>query len=210
MPFDIQAAMKRIYPFIFAVTFLGILIVPNLKPDISIDTFEKSFLGHDLLIEDFNTLRLRLGDRVFPNVIIGKDGWLFYTADRSIDDYQGTNAYHVRELEDYQKRFDALFGQLQQKGILLVMVIAPDKSTIYPEYMPDQIIKIGSKSRLDQFVDYMHKYGKTPVIDLRLDLIEASKTEQMYYKTDTHWDPNAQYIAYKNIISVLSQHYPEL
>ena len=93
---------------------------------------------------------------------------------------------------------------------MLVVLIAPDKNTIYPQYMPDQITKIGDKSRLDQFVDYMHKYGKTPVIDLRSELIEASKTEQVFYKTDTHWNPNAQYIAYRDILSVLSQRYPEL
>jgi hypothetical protein len=91
-----------------------------------------------------------------------------------------------------------------------VVVIAPDKSTIYPEYMPDQIKVIGSKSRLDQFVDYMHEYGQTPVIDLRPDLLEASKTEQVYYKTDTHWNLLGAHIAYAKIMSTLSQRYPEL
>jgi alginate O-acetyltransferase complex protein AlgJ len=93
---------------------------------------------------------------------------------------------------------------------MLVVVIAPNKSTIYPEYMPDQIKVIGSKSRLDQFVDYMQEYGQTPVIDLRPDLIEASKTEQVYLKTNTHWNPLGMYIAYARIVSSLSQWYPDL
>lgn len=118
----------------------------------------------------FNTLRLKLGDRVFPNVIAGKDGWFFYLGDKTINEYQGTNPYTSNELRDLGNSWDALNSQLQQKGIMLVVLIAPDKNTIYPQYMPDQITKIGDKSRLDQFVDYMHKYGKTPVIDLRSEL----------------------------------------
>ena len=202
--------MKKIYPYIFALAFWGFSIAPVFKPDVSISTFEKDCLGHEKLIEGFNTLRMKLGDRVFPNVIVGEDGWLFYIADRTINEYQGTNPYTPDELSDVGNSWDALTDQLQQKGIMLVVLIAPDKNTIYPECMPDQITKIGSESRLDQFVEYMHKYGKTPVIDLQPDLIAASKTEQVHYKTDTHWNPLAEYIAYTNIISVLSQQYPEL
>ena len=210
MQLNFQIVMKRIYPFIFALAFWGISIIPMLKGDISIATFENNFLGHDKLIEYFNTLRMGLGDRVFPNTIIGKDGWLFYTADRSIDDYQGTNPYTPNQLREIGNKFDALNSQLQQKGVLLIVIIAPDKNTIYPQYLPGQIVKIGNQSRLDQFVDYMHQYRKTTVIDLRSDLITASKTEQVYYKTDTHWNPSAEYIAYAKIMSVLSQRYPKL
>jgi len=210
MPFDIPIVMKRIYSLIFALAFWGILIAPILKPEVRINTFEKDFLGHEKLIENFNTLRLMVGDRVFPNVIVGKDGWLFFTGNSSIDDYQHTNLYRDSQLAKYQKEFDRLYGRLQQKGIMLVVVIAPNKSSIYPEYMPDQITQIGKTSRLDQFVDYMGKYGKTPIIDFRPDLIAASKTEQVYYKTNTHWNPSGGYIAYTKIMSVLSQRYPQL
>jgi hypothetical protein len=210
MSFDIMSVIKKVYPIIFVLAFWGISVVPVLKPDINMNTFEETFLGHEKLIEGFNTLRMKLGDRVFPDAIIGNDGWLFYTGDRSIDDYQHTSGYSDSELAEYQKGLDAKYSELQQKGINLVVVIAPNKSTIYPEYMPDQIKVIRSESRLDQFVDYMHKYGQTPVIDLRLDLIEASKTEQVYYKTDTHWNALGQYIAYTKIMSVLSQLYPQM
>jgi len=202
--------MKRIYPIIFALAFWGISILPALKPSVNISAFEKTFFGYEKLIEYFNTLRLTLGDRVFPNVIVGNDGWLFYTGDRSIDDYQHTNAYTESELADNQKKIDAIYSQLQQKGIMLVVIIAPNKSTIYPEYMPDQIKILGNKSRLDQFVDYMHEYGQTPVIDLRPDLLASSKNEQVYYKTNTHWNSLGMYIAYANIMSTISQRYPEL
>jgi hypothetical protein len=202
--------LKGIYPLIFAFLFGGMLIIPNFKIGINIGTFENTFLGHENLIEAFNTMRMMLGDRIYPNVVVGEEGWLFYTADRSIDDFQNTNAYSESELAEDQKKFDGLFVQLQKKGIKLVVLIAPDKNTIYPQYLPSQIKKIGKKSRLDQFVNYMQKYGKTPVIDFRTELIEKSKTDQTFYKTDTHWNPLGGYIAYAKIMSVLNQYYPEL
>jgi alginate O-acetyltransferase complex protein AlgJ len=207
---DIQIFIKRNYSLIFALAFWAILVVPLLKPDVSISSFEQTFFGHEMLIERFNTLRLRLGDRVFPFVNVGKDGWLFFTGDRSMDDYQHTNPYSGHDFAGTRKGLDTLYEQLQQRGIMLMVVIAPDKSTVYPEFMPDQIIQIGKRSRLDQFIDDMRRYGKTPVIDLRPDLIEASKTEQVFYKTDTHWNPLGAYVASTKILSVLAQRYPEL
>jgi hypothetical protein len=210
MPVGTRLAMKKIYPFIFALTFCGILIIPIFKSGISIRTFENTFLGHEKLIEAFNTLRIRLGDRVFPNVIIGKNGWLYYTAAKTMNEYQGSNPYTPDEMKEVGGSWDALAVQLKQKGIKLVVLIAPDKNTVYPEYLPSQIKRIGPQSRLDQFVEYMQNHGKTTVIDIRPDLIEASKTEQVYYKTDTHWNPRAEYIAYAKIMSVLSRRFPEL
>ena len=207
---DMLIIRKRIYPLLLVLTFWGILIIPVLKADVSINKFENNFLGHNTLIKAFNTLRMRLRDRVFPNVIVGEDGWLFYTADKTINEYQGTNPYTADELRDIGNEWDALAVQLQEKGIMLAVVIAPDKNTIYPEYMPTQIKRIGTISRLDQFVDYMHTSGKALIIDLRPDLFAASENEQVYYKTDTHWNPLAEYIAYSKIISELSQRYPEL
>jgi alginate O-acetyltransferase complex protein AlgJ len=204
-------ATEKFYSFIITLSFLGILIVPTCKLDISIDAFERGFWGHEKLIDYYNTVRMKIGDRVFPNVIIGTNGWLFYTADKSIDDFQGTNTFSNSELIESQNRFDKLFDQLLQKGIALIVVIAPDKSTIYSEYMPNQIVKeASSQSRLDQFVDYMHKFGKTPIIDLRSELIMARKTEQVFYKTNTHWTPFGEYIAYKKILSQLSHQFPEI
>ena len=210
MELSIPATIKKIYPFIFALSFWSISIAPIFKTDVSIATFEDNFLGYETLIEDFNTLRYLFGDHVFPNVVVGKDGWLFYTGERAVDDFQLTNPFSDSELSDYQKGLDTLYFQLQQKGVMLVVFIAPDKNTIYPEYMPDQIIKIGTQSRLDQIADYMHKYGKAPIIDCRLDLLSKSKTEQVFYKTNSHWNPLGEYLAYKKIISELSQRYPAL
>jgi alginate O-acetyltransferase complex protein AlgJ len=210
MNVNLQTFEKKMYPVLFAVLFWIISIVPTLNPNLTLDNIGASFLGHSQLIRIFNTIRLKIGDRVFPLAVVGKDGWLFYTSDYSMADYQRLYPFTNRELAFYQKSFDDLYHELKQKGITLIVVIAPNKEDIYPQYMPDEIKAVGKSTRLDQFISYMHEHGKTPIIDLRPDLVEASKTEQVYYKTDTHWNLNAGYIAYAKIMSVLSQYYPNM
>jgi alginate O-acetyltransferase complex protein AlgJ len=210
MQSSFQSAVKRIYPFIMVLVFWGISFAQVFKPDISLQTIETNFWGHDKLIEYFNTLRLRLGDHVFPNVIIGDDGWMYYTGERSIDDFQGSNPFSENGLTDYQRSFDNLYERLQQQKILLFVVVAPDKNTIYPQYIPENIKKTGGRSRLDQFIEYSSQHGRTPVIDLRSELIQESKTADVYYKTNSHWNSAAHYIVYNKMISELSHWYPAL
>lgn len=166
--------------------------------------------GSSSLLSIFARLRLKLGDHVFPNVVVGKNGWLFFTASDSVDEYQRTIPFTGEELPTYQRRLDALNSKLASKGIKLIVVIAPNKDTIYGRYMPDQIPVVGADSGLDEFLHYMKKYGQTPIVDLRADLIKASKSEQVYYKADTHWNYYAEYIAYANTISALTRWYPDL
>ena len=85
--------MKNIHPFIFALVFWEISIAAVLKPDVSLNTFQKDFGGHDPLIGDFNTLRLRFGARIFPAARLGKDGWWFFIGDQSMNIYQAANPY---------------------------------------------------------------------------------------------------------------------
>ena len=39
-----------------------------------------------------------LGDPASDSVVLGKEGWLFYTDEESIEDYKGTNLYTEEEL----------------------------------------------------------------------------------------------------------------
>jgi alginate O-acetyltransferase complex protein AlgJ len=207
---DLRTEMRKLYPWVFVLAFWAVLIAPISKGSLTVTSLQNDFRGHDRLIQLFNTVRSKIGDRIFPNAIIGDVGWLYYTGDRSMDDYQGTNPYTDAELAGYQKSFDALYDYLQQKGIAMLVVIAPDKNTIYPQYLPASIEKTPAKTRLDQFQDFMNEHGKTPVIDLRPDLLAASQTADVYYQTDTHWNPFGGYVAYKTVFSSLSQQIPTL
>lgn len=204
------AGPHALYSYVVGLAFWLLLLVPLLKPGVSLATVSTSFFGDRELIGLFNTARLWLGDRAYTQALVGNDGWLYFTTFNEIADYQRTNRFPRGTLADFQERLDAIDARLKSKGITFLVVIPPDKATIYPEHVPDQLKVLRGKSRLDQFVDAMRQDGTTPLLDLRPALQEAAKTQQIYYKTDLHWNVFASYIAYTQILSALSDRYPEL
>src|SRR5512137_1943070 len=56
---------------------------------------------------------------------------------------------------------------LERRGIAYLLVIAPNKSTIYPEYMP-AIYPRGRRTRLDQMTGFVERNAPGfPWLDLR-------------------------------------------
>jgi alginate O-acetyltransferase complex protein AlgJ len=210
MPQALKTLIPRVYPFIFICAFFGLLLLPLANLTFSPAEIATGFWGRESLINAFTDFRLKLGDRVFPKAVVGKDGWLFFTAEKSVQDYQNAIPFAWGDLVEVQQNLDVLNAQLQSRGITLLVVIAPDKSSIYPDYMPAEIPVINKNSRLDQFVFYMRNYGKTQVLDLRPTLRQARKTRQVYYATDTHWNDYGAFAAYAKIIATLRKTYPDL
>ena len=149
-------------------------------------------------------------ERVFDKMMIGKERWLIYTDEGSIDDYQHINAFSQAELQHLQQALDLLNEDLHQKGIKFLVVIPPNKNTIYPEYVPNEIPVVTAPSRYDQLVEYMQQHGKTQILDLRPALLEARKTSVVYFAKDTHWNDQGAVVAYQQIIQVLQGDFPAL
>ena len=72
--------------------------------------------------------------------------------------------------------------------------------------MPGEIPILGNESRLDQLIKYIRQDGETNIVDLRSVLLNASKTQDVYFKVDTHWNDLGAYYGYYEILGLLS-HY---
>ncbi len=202
--------MKERYSLAFIVIFLGMLLIPLRTLALDPNAIEELFYPRGRLIALISNLRLAIGDRVFPKVIVGDDDWLVYTAEGDIEDYQKAELFSDDELANFQKNLDALSDSYAQRGIKLLIVVSPNKNTIYPERVPDQIPVFGTTSKLDQTVNYLRANGKTQIIDLRPALLAAKAERQVYYATDTHWNDYGAYIAYSAIMNELSKTNPNL
>lgn len=202
--------MKQHYLKIFILGFLIILLIPLRTLALDPYAIEESFYPRERLITWTSNLRFLLGDRVFPKVIVGDDGWLIYTAEGDIDDYQKIVLFTEEELISIQQSLDALSARYTEKGITLLVVIPPNKNTIYPERVPSQIPVIGEQSKLDQLTEYLRENGTQQIFDLRPLLLEAKAERQIYYSTDTHWNDYGSYIAYSAIMRELQKTYPSL
>ena len=172
--------------------------------------FNNSFPGKPDLITLYSFLRLKLGDKVFSQVLVGKDGFLDYTNNGNLDDYQNTLVLPDDYTASLQKNLQMINEYLKKKNIILLLVVPPNKATIYPEKLPDKIVKINPESQLDKLVSLLKKQGPDILIDLRPALLKGKKTERLFYKTDTHWNARGAFIGYVGIMNFLSQTYPEL
>src|SRR5688572_12651085 len=194
------------YTQFFVICILSMLIYIMCQSlDGGISQLESNIWGRNLLISKFANLRLKMGDRVFSQGLVGKDGWLQFTAGGILDDFQNTMQFSPKNI---QQNSQLLYEKLQAQNITLVIIIVPNKDTIYPEQLPDEIQKINEQSRLDLLVAYFKKYGPPVLIDLRPALQRARQEETIYYKTDTHWNNLGSFAAYSEVMQVLSRSNP--
>ena len=82
-------------------------------------------------------------------------------------------------------------------------MVAPSKESIYPEYIPDRIIKTGGLVIYDQLNNYLGNNSDFKIIDVRSTLIEGKKRSPVYHIADTHWTEFGAYLAYSQLISSL-------
>ena len=144
-----------------------------------------------------------------PNVVLGDQGWLFYNENDVIDDYRGMMVFSPLEMDQWRISLEKKRDWLKGQGIVYLFVIAPEKSTIYPEFIPKRFNKVGP-SRMGQLVDYLKKNSDMDILDLREPLLTAKKNSRVYLRTDTHWNNLGAFVAYKSILDKLNRLDPGL
>lgn len=143
-----------------------------------------------------------------PEVAIGKDGWLYLLGD-GLDEYQRGRPYTLEELESWRSTLEAQQRWLDKHGIRFLFVVAPNKHTIYPEFLPDFLRPTG-KSPYDQLLDYLYEHTDVHILDLRPALRRAKEKHVVYEKTGTHWNEFGGFIAYQEIVLELKEWFPTL
>jgi len=168
-------------------------------------TFEKFFNDHFGLRRGLIGLRNQIESRALKrspseDVIVGKNDWLYYAGDHSVDDFRGRYLLTTDELARWHAALKARRDSLAQRGIKYRFVIAPNKQSIYPEYLPDSLVK-GRPSLADQIVTYMREAGDPDLIlDLRPILRSFEGKLLSFRKLDVHWNSYGGYQAYKAIL----------
>lgn len=205
------STLRTWYTRFFVLLFLGASYFLLIRSsDGGIAGFDSSFWGQRKLIAFAADLRLALGDRVFPNVLVGDDGWLIFTAEGSLDDYQNSFSFSDEQLFNITQKLTELRARLESQGITLLVVIAPNKPTIYPEIVPLEIERRAEASRLERLAVHLEKNLPGVLLDLRPVLIEGRKTRDVYFKTDTHWNDYGVFLSYQAILRELQKSNPEL
>jgi hypothetical protein len=122
-------------------------------------------------------------------VVVGRDGWLFYAGDRTFADFVGRDRLTADELTRWRAVLEGRRAWLRERGIAYLFVIVPNKSTIYPEQLPRLLQAQARPGKLDQLLDDLRARGSTvPVFDLRPTLRAARQHGPAYWTADSHWN----------------------
>ena len=153
-------------------------------------------------------VRYRLGLSSTREVVVGKDGWLFYTADKLMEQHTGADVFTPAELENWVKQMEADREWLAKRGITFYIMIAPDKNTIYPEKLPDY--PRGAITRMDQLAARLRN-SDLEFIDPRAELFRVKAAGEMVYTPgDTHWTERGAFVAYQMLMDRMRKKYPSI
>lgn len=173
--------------------------------------FNDHFGFRKCLVQWNNRFRASLfKDNNTRDVLVGKNGWLFYTMGDAVDHYSGLLQFTPERLHDWQVLLEKRRDWLARRGIAFLFVVTPDKHTVYPEELPDWAVKVRPQTKLDQFVAYMHEHSTVPILDLREVECNAKKIHPTYLKNDAHWNFFGSFVAYQELMRTLAAQLPGL
>jgi len=168
------------------------------------------FHWRDWLIRASYSLRLNLlHESVFSDVLLGEDGWMFYTGEGNMDDYQCARTFTPQQVQAVRANLEGIYADLAQRGIRFLVVIAPNKESIYPEFVPASVQRTAGDSRLDVWLAGMQG-SPVQVLDLRPAMWAGKAQNQVYYRTDTHWNTYGAYLAYLEMLKPLQADFPKM
>jgi hypothetical protein len=146
------------------------------------------------------------GQSARKNTMIGKDDWMFYYTDEIIKDYQNVIPPSAEDLEKMKTNFIEISDECKRRGIKFIGVLVPDKKTVYPEYYPSSILKVGNASRSDMIVETLNSLSNLEYIYLR-DALMDKKGEATIYSPrvdDAHWNSYGAFVGYRAIMERLA------
>lgn len=205
-----KADWRRAYSVAFLIIMFSFFIGQLFVSDITADSIPEKYLWKEDLIERYRRFKFNIGDNVFSYAVVGKKDWLFFTGEMSLQNYQKVEPLNVSNIKKLVTIFSQLDETVKEYGGTFLVIIPPDKSTVYPQYMPDEIPVIGQTTSLDRLIERVGKYSDVRLLDLRPVLLQASNSSQVYYKTDTHWNCLGAFYAYQETLSAISQDYPNI
>lgn len=128
----------------------------------------------------------------------GKSDWLFLG-----NAHANTVAklkLSIKPSEEQVNEVKEIFSKISETGSKFntktVLIVVPNKSSIYPEYLPEGLVPSSIKY-ISFFLDRLREIPNLTVYDPTNDLLIAKKSgDILYFMTDTHWNNKGAYLTY--------------
>jgi alginate O-acetyltransferase complex protein AlgJ len=207
--------MKRKLILFLVIAGLSFLIIPltNLLLSSHIDrnTFKQNILFNgDGVSSIFAKVIYPLGISQDPRVLIGRSNWLYLDSEYQEKIAQPSD---LSSSQDLGLRIGAALEQwnaffLAHHIPVFQILIAPNKASIYPEFLPGWAIP--RVSILKQ--GFIPESARAFYVDPSQSLLQekTKHTSPLYYQTDTHWNALGAGVAFQAFASQVSKRAPEI
>lgn len=121
--------------------------------------------------------------------LFGNNNYLFHQNENdgtSLHDYIGDNHFTQEELKAIASHLEKEKKWIEQNGSQFVLLLIPNKETMYPEWMPSYISRVDATTREDLLVEYLVENTDINVIYVKETLAQNKDQFPLYYQTDTH------------------------
>jgi len=162
------------------------------------------------LVTANSLLHLAIGVSGSQRYLVGRDGWLYHRElDNVIEQFRGADRFAPAALTRWTDEMERRRRWLKKQGIEFLVVIAPSKQVIYPEYLPGWVNTVGP-TRYDQLRRAVAG-TKLQVLDLHQPMLAAkSAGDLLYFKTDGHWNDLGAFVAYQQVARWIHVRHPEV
>ncbi|NLX83616.1 MAG: hypothetical protein GXZ04_07370 [Clostridiales bacterium] len=151
---------------------------------------------NQLLVTGWGCLHGAILDTGSPQVVKGRNGYLFFTP--ALDSVLGARRMEQHELDALADRLAGISERLKRQGTRFVLLIAPDKSGVYPQYLPWYISPAASYNTDRSQLISLLKQRDVLAPDLQA-MLSAQETKT-YLKTDTHWNAYGANLAFQTLM----------
>jgi hypothetical protein len=123
-----------------------------------------------------------------------------------VEDLLGRDRLSDAELTQWRRAVEGRRAWWRERGAEYLLVLVPNKSTIYPERLPAFLRSQARPGKLDQLVGHLRdQQSPLPVLDLRAALLAAKAQQTVYWPTDSHWNAEGLTVASAAILARLGE-----
>lgn len=130
-------------------------------------------------------------------VLFGKQGWLFLHGDTNdiLGQHTGKVKMGAERLAKWRRILENRMAASERLGIPWQCIVVPDKESVYPEYLPEEVSP-SPRRPIHEFLEVAESVGAP--VTYALDRLLAEKEEdELYPRTDTHWNLCGSYAVYQ-------------
>lgn len=209
--------LPGLYMFLFPQLFENKKVNNLSKPEFKLHDSKKYFSDYSIYFQEnmgFKNELIFLNSyyklKIFkssakPDVVaIGKNNWFYYTSYATIGDYQNTSLFTNDELLTIKNNIEELHSYFKLKGIDFYIMVAPNKTNIYPENLPWYIRLKNKKSKSIQVSEYLNQNSTVKMFEFTNLMLKSKENTDMFYNYDTHWNFQAGFLVCQKLIDSIS------